>query len=674
MCGIAGIVSLSGRPIRDAERRIALMASLLHHRGPDRQGVYLSANGLAALANTRLAIVDVDNKFEVPMVSADGVAVLTFNGEIYNFTEERERLTGRGVTFRTRSDTEVLLEGLRCEGEAFLDRLDGFWGFGYYDLETQQLLLSRDLMGERHIFYCTDEHELMFASEMNPLLAARRGPHEIDVEGMVSSFRFRVPPPGRTLVKNVHRLLPGYNLLAQTRDGRVATRRHRRLHVEKWFDFFASQPSEERVTRVYEDALYQACRSRVPREVAFMATLSGGLDSALVTCYASAFGRRRVQTLYGCSTTVPPQRGDDLDELAASRLTSRRLGTAHHVFSMLDDDCLDLYRDEAANSFDGLFCEGVVAYWQLAQQVAARQGRVLLLSDGPDELIGGYDKDISAYRLFEHLSTRPIQRTILKGLSQIPWGRRVLSRNGTDLVNWSFVSRSPFRFRPIHGGTTPEAMSRLFEPQDVASSLWHYGTIHPDYADVVPHLDLSQCMALSYATGSLPDYFNLRSDRGTMRSSIEARLPMQTPQLAELMIATPAAWRFSGGTWTKFILRRLVDRHLGKEIAFRGKYGFAVPAWRQPRLSKLLGWEAVIAESAVFDDLPFRKGAREFFLQPGNERTRWFAYCLAMTAQRLKAQDVTIGTAPAASGVVRRPTASITPRTGTEIGSRSARA
>lgn len=662
MCGIGGIVSLSGKPVADAERRIGRMMSLLRHRGPDRQGIYLSPDGLAAFTNTRLAIVDVGTDFDVPMVSIDGGSVLTFNGEIYNFEDERNRLLGRGVRFRTRSDTEVLLEGLRLEGEDFLDRLDGFWGFGYYDVKAGRLILSRDLLGERHVFYCADSDELIFASEMNPVLAVYQGPLDIDVGGMVSAFRFRAAPPGRTLVNGVGRLLPGYNLIASARTGEVKLRRYRRLHPEKWFDFFARKPSESQVLAVYEEALDKACRSRVPREVGYMVALSGGLDSALASLYASEFGQRRVRTLYGSSTEIPPQRGDDLDELAASQFTAAKIGANHHVFSMIGDDCLPVIKEHAANSFDGLFCEAVYNYQQLADAVAAHEGRVLIVAEGPDEFIGGYEKDISAYRLFQHFANRPLQRSFLKLLTGSSAGRRLLYRCDLyDLVNWSFVSDEPFHFRTFHGGTTPEVMSRLFEPEEIAASTWRFGLIPPDYNDLLPHLDLSQRMALSYATVSLPDYSNVRSDRGGMRSSIEVRLPMQAPHLVELMIATPAEWRFKGGRWTKFICRKLVERHVGREIAYRGKYLFAMPAWRHPRLAKLLDFESTIADSPAFHDLPFRKGAREFFLKPEEGRSRWFAYCLAATYGKLRARDFSVGAMHRDARVGSRPIHSAAP-------------
>lgn len=641
MCGISGIVSLTGRPIEDASARVTMMNRLLRHRGPDSEGVYVSEDGLVALGNTRLAIVDVANHFPVPLVAADGAAVLSYNGEIYNYLEERVGLEARGRQFRTNSDTEVLLQGLQEHGAAFLSRLDGFWGFAYYEPRTRRFMLGRDLMGERHVFYREEAGELIFSSEMPPLLAATRSPLTLDFDAIACAFQFRAAPPGRTLVKGVLRLGAGAALTVEAGTPNTAVTRAVRLEPERWMEFFAGNPSEDQVLDAYQATLEQACRRRVPREVAFLTTLSGGLDSALVNAFVADRGATEVHSLFGLSTERPPRRdGDTLDELAASRFTSERLNTRHHVFNMLGDECVMSYREQASNSFDGLLCEGVVAFEQLAQEVAAHNARVLVLSDGPDELIGGYDVDIAAFRLQQRYGRRPVERSLARLALQGPWKSFFLPP-GTrrDLTNWRRMSQRPFYFRPAHGGTTETVMQTLFGATTAEGAKRHFGTIPDDYSDVADDMDISQRMALSYAAYSLPDYYNLRSDRGTMRHSVESRLPMQAPNLVNLMIATPAAWRFKGGAWSKYVFRRLVERRIGPEVAYRQKYGFAQPAWAVPRIAEALDMESTVGDSRMFEDLSFEKGAREFLLRPEEGRHRWMAYCVALVHERLRTQS-----------------------------------
>jgi asparagine synthase (glutamine-hydrolysing) len=636
MCGIAAIVSLTGRPLRDAEARIGAMMKAMRHRGPDQQGAYVSPDRLVALGNTRLAIVDVRNHFQVPMRAADGGAALTYNGEIFNYRDERARLEGKGCRFLTHSDTEVLLNGLCVDGPEFLDRLDGFWSFVLYRPDCRRVLVGRDLLGEKHTFYRIDHGELIVASEVAPLLAVGAARNTLDSASVVSSFQFRAAPPGRTLIDGVHRLEAGMNLELIAGTDAIRRYRGRRLRPEKWRDFFAAGPSEDAVIDLYEKAIGEACRMRVPDEVEYMTTLSGGLDSALVNVFTSDFGRRRLHSLYGSTSRKPPRKGADLDELAASRFTAGKLNTYHDVIDLVSDDCVPLYRAQARNSFDGLFCEGVVAYQQLARHVASATGRVLIMSDGPDELLGGYDVDRAALLFDESLRHRPLRRAALRCLAGHPWGRRVLpEQSRAPVVNWRELSAQPFHFRPVHGGTTPDVMESLF-PGDLAyHSTKYFGDIPADYGELAQSLDLSQRMALSYATRSLPDYFNLRSDRGSMAESVELRLPFQSPTLVELMIATPERWRYYGGQSSKHVFRRLVDRYVGPEIAYRGKYGFAHPAWMVPEIERALDLRGTIAGSGIFDDLPFKPGARDFLLRPDQQRHQWMAYCLALVHDRL---------------------------------------
>ena len=216
MCGITGIFSLSGKPVENAAVRIQAMTNMLVHRGPDYQGVYVSSDGLAALGNTRLAIVDPNCREPQPMISGDGGAVLTFNGEIYNHQNLRRELSEKHVPLRSNMDTEVVLEGIRNFSPSYIVRLDGMWAFAYYDEGERKLLLSRDLMGERHIYYRATNDELVFASEPTPIIADASEYLDFDRDCVLTAIRFNVPPPGRSLIKGIQRMLPGHDLIART--------------------------------------------------------------------------------------------------------------------------------------------------------------------------------------------------------------------------------------------------------------------------------------------------------------------------------------------------------------------------------------------------------------------------------------------------------------------------
>ena len=633
MCGIAGIVSLSDRPISDARSRLSAMISLLNHRGPDGAGLWVSEDGLVGLANTRLSIVGVHDSFDLPMRSTERGDVLTFNGEIYNYRELRAQLAAHGARFRTGTDTEVLLAGLSSEGPEFVQRADGVWSFGFFDERSRVLHLARDLMGEKSLFYAVTAGELVFASEIPPILAAAQESPTWDFDSVVCAFQYRAAPPGRTLLNEVRRLRAGFCLTVTPGSSDLRQRRLQRLAPEKWQEFFARDPGLDEVVEAFEEQIQRACDRRVPAEVDYISTLSGGIDSALVNVFLSNRGTRRITTLYGHSTRQSPQRGTDLSEYDASCLTAQRLDTDHQAFSMYSDDAVAVYAEEAANSFDGVFCEGATQFRLLARQARSAGKRVLITSDGPDELFAGYDVDIRAVQLGARFAQcdDSVRRALMRRASDVEHMRG----KSSALLNWAYTAGEPFAVRPNHGGTRPEVMATLFGPVPAAVPVKSFGRVDDDYADLVQGMDTSQKMGMAYACTSLPDYVNTRSDRGTMRESIELRLPLQATYLAELMVASPAKWRIRNGTWSKFILRCLVQRYIGDAVAFRGKYGFARPIWMIPEQAAKLDMREVVAGSAIFHAVPFEPKAREFVLSPGQERHLWMAYCLAQTYERL---------------------------------------
>lgn len=595
MCGIVGILSLSGKPIPDAKERVGRMNRMLQHRGPDGDGVYLSPDRSLALGNTRLAIVDPATPVAQPMATRDGSFVLSFNGEIYNHSELRDQLRNKGIVFRTHTDTEVLLEGLRLEGEPFLEKLEGMWAFAFYDASRRQLLLSRDLMGERHLFFRQDKEELVFASEVKPLLADSKNIFEIDFDSFLTSLQYFAAPPGRSMVKGVQRLLAGHNMKILV-GGDPAQYRFLKLKPEKWFGFFNQSPSFEKVSENFERLFHQACVQRLPQEVPYLCTLSGGLDSTLLCLYASEFGSRKIQTLYGQSSeTAPCKNGDLLDEWAASRFTAAKLKTEHDHILLNREGFVPVLQALADNAFDGMFDNAVAAFEMLSRHAREKQAKVMLISEGADEMFG-YPKDLDC----------------------------------------PLVSETPFRFLPIHQSWEGEFLSAILTQDQLLSTSHYYGVEDPVYEHLKTELDFAQRRALSYASFSLPDMFNLRVDKAYMNSSVEARIPFESPSLVEFLIAIPSRFRFVQGKTTKYMLRRLVKRHIGKEISSRSKYGFAEPLWKENQVFGKMGYAETVAASPFFEKFPFKKEAREFVLHPKNKDMLWSFFVLAKTEAHLR--------------------------------------
>ena len=408
MCGITGIISLKDKKISRPETRIKRMTDMLTFRGPDYQGVYVSDDKKVAMGNTRLAISDPHNPLPQPMKSRDNKYIINYNGEIYNDLDLRNSLQQKGIKFRSNLDTEILLEGLHLHGEDFLHEIDGMWAFAYFDKKKNEVLLSRDVLGERHIFYRIINNEFIFCSEIPPIIADAMGSVDMDFINIMKSFRYGVAPPGETIIKGIKRMLPGHNIMIR-KNQEPLQYLHRILHPEKWFDFFNNEPSLSDTINTFQEIFYRVCKRRIPREVPYASTLSGGLDSAIVALYASDFGEQEIDTVFAHSDPTPSTKSPtDLSEFRASQISSCKIKSNHHTdealwlvgnkYTALDlNRCIDALLNLAGNAFDGLVDEAAASLEILAWQGRNINKKVMLISEGPDELSGGYICDQQAF-------------------------------------------------------------------------------------------------------------------------------------------------------------------------------------------------------------------------------------------------------------------------------------
>ena len=248
--------------------------------------------------------------------------------------------------------------------------------------------------------------------------------------------------------------------------------------------------------------------------------------------------------------------------------------------------------------------------------------------------------DVSAIKINKFIKKNKSISRLFKWLAESNTSKKFIpDKRLKHIINWAELRSEPFKFRPIHGGTKKAVMEKLFHDDILRDTSNSFGLIPEYYSDIIPELDLSQCMSLSYATSSIPEYFNLRSDRGTMRESIELRLPFLDLDLVELMIATPYKYRFHTKFSTKYILRNIVNNNIGPEIALRKKYGFAYAAWHIPRLEKKLNLRSIISDYSDWEDLGFLPEAKNFLLKPEESRHRWFGCCIAQTVKKIKDKE-----------------------------------
>lgn len=373
MCGIAGILTADAG-VAALRESLCAMQRALQHRGPDDEGTWQSPSRLAAFAHTRLAVLDLSPAGRQPLSTSDGRFTIVLNGEIYNFAEIRRGLQQEGVTFRTRTDAEVVLRAYQVHGDACVDLFRGMFAFALWDERERSCLLARDRFGIKPLYYCADGGRLIFGSEVRALMASTLVPTELDAQALYGYFRTGSVPEPRTLLRHVRSLPAGHH--ARWRDGRLDVRRY-------WALGFTSdpRPAPDVVPRM-RAALLDSIRHHFVSDVPVGILLSGGVDSTALVALARAAGQRDLQTF---SMSLP---GSDADEGTAARRVATHFQTDHHDYSVDAATGKTMFRRFLA-AFDQPSIDGLNVFAMAG--FAREHGMTVTLSGlGADELFGGY--------------------------------------------------------------------------------------------------------------------------------------------------------------------------------------------------------------------------------------------------------------------------------------------
>ncbi len=581
MCGIAGLFDLSrGQPAGALEHAAAAMTATLVHRGPDGSGTFADGQGGAALGHRRLAIIDLSETGAQPMTSADGRFVIAFNGEIYNFAEIARELPGHGARLRGHSDTEVLLEACAHAGvDAAVTRAVGMFAFALWDKRERRLTLVRDRLGIKPLYWGRAGRMILFASEIKAVLAHPAFVAEIDRDALAAYMRLGYVPAPHTIYRNLHKLRPGH-IISFGLDG-VAKERGfwdlRRLAVEG-----ARAPvriSAEEATDALEARLTEAVRLRMIADVPLGAFLSGGIDSSTVVALMQKCAQGPVRTF-----TIGFGEAD-YDEAAHAKAVARHLGTEHTELTVTPDDARAVI-PLLPEIYDEPFADASAIPTYLLSKLTRGHVTVALSGDGGDELFAGYDR----YRV--------------AGTARLPFLpaalRRTLGRaaGGVPPATWDMLARLiPATRRPPATGDKIAKLARVLRAGDdddvyrAVTALWEDpaalvpGAIEaadaardPALARDLPHF-LSRMQYLDSAT-YLPDDILTKVDRASMAVSLEARVPILDHRVVEFAWTLPPSLKRRGGV-SKWLLRRVLDRHVPRALIDRPKMGFGVPigAW-----------------------------------------------------------------------------------------------
>ncbi len=388
MCGIAGIVLKPTHSLDDLRARANLMRDAMTHRGPDDAGTFLAANGRVALANRRLAIRDVSPLGHMPMVSDDENIAFTYNGEIYNADELRAELERTGCAFRSTSDTEVILRGYETWGETIIARLRGIFALAFYDARANCVLLARDQLGVKPLYYAYADAGLLFASELKGLRASRLISRAMDATSIVAYLELGCVPTPRTIFQSIHALEPATLLHCSLDTMEARTTRY-------W-----AMPTHERalprdVVVETRAALFDAVRSQLVSDVPLGAFLSGGLDSgSVVTLMRQATN----STLRTCSMVFEEA---EFSEAPYARAVAEQVGAEHFERVITANDVLN-EMPRILWALDQPSLDGVNSYF--VSQTARQAGLTVALSGlGGDELFGGYPTFYNAPKLSQRL-------------------------------------------------------------------------------------------------------------------------------------------------------------------------------------------------------------------------------------------------------------------------------
>jgi asparagine synthase (glutamine-hydrolysing) len=560
MCGICGFAGF-----RDDDR-LSRMVGRLVHRGPDDEGRYVEET--ASLAMRRLSVIDVAGGHQ-PIWNETRTVCVVMNGEIYNFRELRDRLIGRGHRFATRCDTEVLVHLYEEHGEAFVERLRGMFAFALWDRERQVLLLARDRLGIKPLFYSTREGRFWFASEIKALLAGGVD-GVMDAQALRRFLTFLYVPAPATIFEGIRQVPPGHTLTFAC--GQASFRQYWSLKPDPEAAGLGVPEAEERLLAHLREAVRLHLVSDVPLGV----FLSGGIDSSTLVAMMRAVSDAPIRTFtigYGSGN-------DSFNELSYARMVADRFGTEHHE-EIVEPNAVELL-PRIIQAFDEPFADSSAIPNYLVSQTARRTVTVALAGHGGDELFGGYPRYLgqrlgAAYdavpRGFRSASAS-LSRLIPESSGSDNWPgrvRRFLEAGGLQederYLRW--LTHLP-----------PEWGDKALAPELLARA----GPAKPDedfrrlYANWGSDDPIERAMALDIQT-YLPDDLLVLGDRMSMAHSLEVRVPFCDHVLVQFAMGLPARERFRGWRLKSF-LKRALRTCLPSEILDRPKQGFMVPLAR----------------------------------------------------------------------------------------------
>ncbi len=578
MCGICGI-AIPERLNRAVDAAALIrMRDALTHRGPDEAGSF--TDGAIGLAHRRLSIVDLAGGHQ-PMPNEDGEVWISYNGEVYNHRDLRPELEQRGHVYQTSCDTETIIHLYEEHGPRAVEQLRGMFAFAIWDKPRKRLVLARDRLGIKPLYYTlSDDGVICFASEIKALLVARTARAELNYGALADYAANRSTSGEETLFRGVRRLPPGC-ILVWT-DGRV--------HIERYWDLsFAksAEPlSDAQYIAQFEDLFRESVRLRLMSDVPLGVFLSGGIDSSAIVAEMSEMVSEPIKTF----SVAFEER--EANELEYARIVARTFGTDHHEIVVSPQQFFDTLPELVYQEDEPIAHASSVPLY-FVSRLASEHVKVVLTGEGSDEMLAGYDKyrktmlNLALGRRYHDAAPAPMRHAIERAILRLNPASRIrlkLSRTFLCLEpaiediyfdNFSVFSRA-MQERLFTG----EAREQMRSCDPYRASL-----------DLIEESDAAELLD-RLLSADMKTYLHellMKQDQMSMAASIESRVPFLDHKLVEFAARLPVRMKLRGLT-TKYVLRRAMRNRLPKEILTRGKMGFPVPvgAWLRGRFGHVI--------------------------------------------------------------------------------------
>jgi len=562
MCGIAGYIDLKQQADQSL---IEKMTRIMEHRGPDGEGYHLDFP--VALGHRRLSIIDLAGGKQ-PMADDSERYWITFNGEIYNFPDLRQKLIQQGHHFNTRCDTETILAAYKHYGDKCVDHLRGMFAFAIWDSAEKTLFLARDRVGKKPLYYYLDSHHFIFASEIKAIIQHPAVSRDIDPQAIADYFNYNYIPFPRTIFKSVKKMLPGHLIKLDVEADSTL-----KFQQEEYWDIhYAPEPDipESEWCEALREKIDEATRIRMISDVPLGAFLSGGVDSSAVVAFMAQAQSTPVKTF------SIGFKEEDFSETKYARQVAEQFGTEHHEF-IVEPDAMEML-PKLAWEYDEPFADSSAVPTYYVSKLAREHVTVILTGDGGDETFAGYRRypwanDMHCYDVLPNF-----MKKFLFGLpsSMLPEGVR-----GKGMLR--HLSCPPFeRYAGINTYGERSYIGKLFSDDFKSKLPGNFEKAYPDFSLMRHYYD--RCNVDDYLTRIqyldtkvyLAEDILTKVDRASMLCSLETRAPLLDHEVLELAARMPSSIKIKNGE-TKYILKKALEPLLPENILYRKKMGFGVP-------------------------------------------------------------------------------------------------